>query len=150
MARRQTPPLKTNDHLLMQALQKLTGIGSGGRLQDYFDVLDEHDGGMLNIPCRFSRFIVVYEKIPLIHDVLFPKPSCFLLDVLGDAPEEPFLITDAGSASADGLYLVMQTESGDSILSDWLERAGHAKVIYNDHPRFGGLLAAALTSFHHA
>lgn len=134
----------------MQSLQKLTGIGGGGSLRNYFEVLDQHDGGALNIPYLFTRFVVVYEKIPLVHDILFPKPSSFLLDVLGDAPDEPFLITDAGSTSADGLYMVMQSEHGDSVFRSWLDRADHAKVLYNNHPRFGGLMAAALTSFYHA
>jgi len=104
----------------------------------------------LKVPFLFTRFIVVYEKISVLHEIFSPKPSSFLLDVLADAPGDPFLITDPGFQSVDSLFVVTQCEIGDSTPADWMSRMPHAKVLLNEHPRYGGLFAAALTSFYDA
>lgn len=140
--------MKTNDHLLQQALQKLTGVRAQGDLKTYFDILDEISELPLRLPFLFRNFIVVYEKIPVLHSVFSPKPSSYLLDVLADAPGAPFLITDPGFQSADSLFVVTQTEIGDSLHADWMSRMAHAKVLLNETPRYGALFAASLTSFY--
>jgi hypothetical protein len=141
------PFLRTNDHYLIQALEKLTGVRMNGTLKEYLECLDEVVELPLRVPFQFSHMIVVYERVNLIHEIFNPKPTSFLLDVLADAPRAPFLISDPGFTSADSLFVVTQTEIEDSLVSDWMSSMRHAKVLLNEHPRFGGLFAAALTSF---
>ena len=143
-------PQKTNDHLLTQALQKLTGLDSRGlSVTAYFEQLDMLPECRLRVPFLFRKFIVVYEKMPVIHEIMSPKPSSKMLDILGDAPGSPFLITDMGGKSVDSLYVVTQRDIDDKSSRDWFDTMSHARVVMNDHPRFGCLFAAALTSFSH-
>jgi hypothetical protein len=127
----------------------LTGLASRGlSLSAYFEQLDLLPECALNLPFMFKRFIVVYERLPVIHEVLSPKPSSHLLNVLGDAPGSPFLITDIGSSSYDSLYVVTQTDLQETQNREWIGKMSCAKVVLNEHPRFGSLFAASLTSFY--
>lgn len=136
---------------MQAALQKLTGVKINvGNTAEYLRALDTVPELPLRLPFNFSRLIVVYEKIPVLHEVFAPKPSSFLQELLADAPGEPFLITDPGFQSAESLFVVMQCDIADSLHGSWMEMMIHAKVLLNEHPRFGALFATALTSFYDA
>jgi len=128
----------------MQAIQKLTGVSPLGDIKDYFKLCDEvpHE---LVLPFWFKDFIVVYEKVSVVHEIFNPKPSNFLLDLLADAPDAPFLLTDPGYTSSDSLFVATQSE--DSLYNTWYDHMVYAKFIVNEHPKYGKLFAAALTSF---
>jgi hypothetical protein len=142
---------RTSEHIIRQALEKLTGVGRVGQdLKDYFQILDQLDTTRLNLPFRFSKLIVVYERLPVMHEIFNPKPRSHLLDVMADAPGAPFLVTDLALSGADALFVVSQTEIDDSLPWNWIGKAQRAKLIVNKHPKFGLLFAIALTSFQDA
>jgi len=142
-------PTRTNDHLILKALSKLTGVHSNvSDIKDYFKICDSVAETTLALPFSYTDLVVVYERLPVLHEVFNPKLSSYLLDLLADAPGAPYLITDPGFQSIDSLFVVTQTEKEDSLYERWMSRMDDAKVIINSHPRYGTLFAAALTSFY--
>lgn len=148
---RNTPRIKTNDYLIQKALRKVTTVNHQfDTVEKYLEFCDNNIVELpIDLPFPLSQLIVVREKVPVVHSIFNPKPSSFLLDLLGDAPGSPFLLTDPGYQSVDSLFIATQTELEDSLYQEWMSYTKSAKVIVNSHPKYGILFGAALTSFYH-
>lgn len=136
---------KANDYLIIQSLTQLTGVRTvTNTLSEYTDFIDEHNAWP-SFPYAVGSLRVVYERVPIISQVMFPSTRKFLINTLLDSPGRKFLFMDSQLVGKNALFWCSLLPNSTSV-NDIIARQMRPSMLINSIED-GIIVAVPLTSY---
>lgn len=138
---------KTNDSIITAHLGKLFGVPVSEDVRDMLRMIADSEHN--NMPFDASRIEVVYERLPVIAEVLSTDRNGLFVDVMAET-DDPVLWVDSLLTGRHSLFVVqaMPTEDAAKTAELWLSRMNDDLLqLIVGLRRGSAILAARVSSF---